>query len=102
MNDVYFIGVDSGSQSTKVSIINQNGRVAAHAVHPLRPMMHRREGWAEHPDDDLWESLKSALRQVLGKFEGEIGAVRGIGLCAIRCCRVFMRPDGSLAEPVMS
>lgn len=102
MNAGYFIGVDSGSQSTKVSIINQNGRVAAHAVHPLRPMMHRRGGWAEHPDDDLWESLKSALRQVLGKFEGEIGTVRGIGLCAIRCCRVFMRLDGSLAEPVMS
>ena len=102
MNDVYFIGVDSGSQSTKVSIINQNGRVAAHAVHPLRPMIHRRDGWAEHPDDDLWDSLKAALRQVLGKFEGEIGAIRGIGLCAIRCCRVFMRPDGSLSEPVMS
>ncbi len=27
MRDVYFIGVDSGTQSTKVSIINQRGEI---------------------------------------------------------------------------
>lgn len=102
MSDTYFLGVDSGSQSTKVSIINQDGKVVHSAVQPLRPMIHRQVGWVEHPDDDLWESLKYALRTLFDSFTGRVEEIRGLGLCSIRCCRVFLKPDGSLAEPVMS
>lgn len=102
MSDTYFIGVDSGSQSTKVAVIDQNGAVVAGASQPLQPMIHRRAGWVEHPDDDLWDSLKLALRQLLHAFNGDVGAIKGIGLCSIRCCRVFLNHDGSLAQPVMS
>lgn len=102
MSDTYFIGVDSGSQSTKVSIINQRGDVVCSASQGLRPMINRRKGWVEHPDDDLWDSLRIALRRLFETFEGDRGAILGLGLCSIRCCRVFLKPDGSLAEPVMS
>jgi sugar (pentulose or hexulose) kinase len=102
MSDTYFIGVDSGSQSTKVSIINQDGKIVCSAGRPLRPMIHRRVGWVEHPDDDLWDSLKNALQKLFDSFTGDVEAIRGLGLCSIRCCRVFLKPDGSLAEPVMS
>ncbi|MFZ9629819.1 MAG: FGGY-family carbohydrate kinase, partial [Ilumatobacteraceae bacterium] len=30
------------------------------------------------------------------------GDIAGIGLCPIRCCKAFLRADGSLAEPVIS
>ena len=102
MKDVYFIGVDSGSQSTKVSIINQRGAVVAVATQPLRPMISRKPGWVEHPEDDLWDSLKIAIRKVMEQFQGNKADIMGLGLCSIRCCRVFMKQDGSLAEPVMS
>jgi sugar (pentulose or hexulose) kinase len=102
MKDVYFIGVDSGSQSTKVSIINQRGKIIAVATQPLRPMISRKPGWVEHPDDDLWDSLKIAVRKVMEQFHGNPADIMGLGLCSIRCCRVFMKKDGSLAEPVMS
>jgi sugar (pentulose or hexulose) kinase len=102
MSDTYFIGVDSGTQSTKVSIINQKGEVVQSASQPLRPMISRKKGWMEHPDDDLWDSLKEALRKLFEIFEGDREAVLGIGLCSIRCCRVFLKSDGTLAEPVMS
>ncbi len=102
MKDIYFIGVDSGSQSTKVSIINQRGEVVAVASQPLKPMIHRNAGWVEHPDDDLWDSLKSAVRKVMESFQGNPADIMGLGLCSIRCCRVFMKKDGSLAAPVMS
>jgi sugar (pentulose or hexulose) kinase len=70
MKDVYFIGVDSGSQSTKVSIINQRGEIIAVATQPLRPRISRKLGWVEHPDDDLWDSLKIAVRKVMDQFHG--------------------------------
>lgn len=100
--DVYFIGVDSGSQSTKVSIINQRGEIVCGASQPLRPMINRAPGWVEHPDDDLWDSLKAATRRAMLEFKGDPADILGIGLCSIRCCRVFMKKDGSLAAPVMS
>ncbi|SMC18324.1 Sugar (pentulose or hexulose) kinase [Desulfacinum hydrothermale DSM 13146] len=102
MGRKYFVGVDSGSQSTKVSLIDQDGTVVCSASQPLRPMIHRKPGWVEHPDDDLWDSLKVALRRLLERFDGDPAHIVGLGLCAIRCCRVFLKADGSLAAPVMS
>ncbi|MDA3950532.1 MAG: FGGY-family carbohydrate kinase [Spirochaeta sp.] len=102
MGDTYFLGVDSGSQSTKVYIINQSGEVICTASQALRPMINRQIGWVEHPDDDLWDSLTGALRRLFDTFDGDTGAIQGMGLCSIRCCRVFLKPDGSLAAPVMS
>lgn len=102
MNDKYCIGIDSGSQSTKVSVINQRGEIVCSASHPLRPMISRQAGWVEHPDDDLWDSLKHASRRLMEAFPGSREDIVGIGLCSIRCCRVFLKKDGSLATPVMS
>lgn len=102
MGDKYFVGVDSGSQSTKVYIINQKGEVICGASQSLRPMINRQVGWVEHPDDDLWDSLKIALRRLFKTFDGDLTDILGLGLCSIRCCRVFLKSDGSLAAPVMS
>lgn len=65
-------------------------------------MINRAPGWVEHPDDDLWDSLKAALANLMSCFDGDKSAILGIGLCSIRCCRVFLKKDGSLAAPVMS
>ena len=102
MSDRLFIGVDSGSQSTKVYIFNQNGEVICSATEGLKPMQIRQLGYCEHPDDDLWDSLKNVLKKVMKKFTGDVSAIKGLGLCTIRCCRVFMKADGTLAAPVMS
>ncbi len=102
MSEVYFIGVDSGSQSTKVFIFDEKGNVVCSASEGLQPMMSRKPGYVEHPDDDLWDSLKSALNKLMNNFTGDVSKIKGLGLCTIRCCRVFMKADGTLAEPVMS
>lgn len=102
MRDVYFIGVDSGTQSTKVSMINQRGEVLLSSSQPLKPMLSRQKGWVEHPDDDLWDTTKAALKELMASFTGDVSDIKGIGLCSIRCCRVFLKKDGSLAAPVMS
>jgi sugar (pentulose or hexulose) kinase len=65
-------------------------------------MIARQTGWVEHPDDDLWDSLRLASRKLMGAFKGKATDLVGIGLCSIRCCRVFLGKDGSLAAPVMS
>ncbi len=102
MADKYLIGIDSGSQSTKVYIFNQRGEIVCSASEGLKPMMTRKPGYVEHPDDDLWDSLKIVLRKVMREFKGEVKDIMGLGLCSIRCCRVFMKHNGELAAPIMS
>ena len=64
-------------------------------------MSRPRHGVAFHPDDDVWESIAAACRAATAALppDAEIAAA---GLCGIRCCKAFLRADGSLAEPLIS
>jgi sugar (pentulose or hexulose) kinase len=57
---------------------------------------------AEHPDDDLWDSFKAACRKALAAFPGRLSEIEALGLCTIRCCRVLLKADLTLAAPVIS
>ena len=65
-------------------------------------MEHPEPGLAVHPDDDLWESIVAASREAMTKFPGDPADILGVGLCTIRCCKAFLKADGTLLEPVMS
>lgn len=98
----YIIGVDSGSQSTKVVIYDLLGNPISEGQQKLKPMDMPHPGIVEHPDDDLWESFIKASKQALKEFPGRLEDIIGLGLCTIRFCRCLLKEDGSLASPVMS
>jgi sugar (pentulose or hexulose) kinase len=98
----YLIGVDGGTQSAKVVVYDVAGNVVSQGRQALRPMSRPRHGVAVHPDDDLWDSIAAASRQALDGFTGDPREIVGVGLCTIRCCKAFLKADGSLAEPVIS
>ena len=98
----YIVGVDNGSQSTKVVIYDLEGNAVAEGRQVLRAANRPRPGVVEHPDDDLWDSIVGASRQALANFLGDPREIIGVGLCTIRCCKAFLQADGSLAQPVMS
>ncbi|HXH96026.1 MAG TPA: FGGY-family carbohydrate kinase [Gaiellaceae bacterium] len=98
----YLVGVDCGTQSCKVVVYDAAGTEVSRGRQALRPMSRPRPGVAVHHDDDLWESLAAAARRALEAFGGDPAEIAGVGLCTIRCCKAFLRGDGSLAEPVIS
>ncbi|MBW4079162.1 MAG: sugar kinase [Acidobacteria bacterium] len=98
----YLIGIDNGSQSTKVSIFDEHGTVVCSAREPLRANDTPRPGIVEHPDDDIWDSIGKASRRAMAAFPGDRSELVGVGLCTIRFCRALLKSDGSLASPVMS
>ena len=102
MGEKYLIGIDGGSQSSKVVIFDLAGTVICEGRQELRPMHLAEPGIAEHPDDDLWDSIVVACRQAMDGFPGDPRDILGIGVCSIRCCRVLMKADGSLAQPAIS
>ncbi|MFE2052763.1 FGGY-family carbohydrate kinase [Streptomyces sp. NPDC059459] len=98
----YFIGIDNGSQSSKVTVFDAHGRAVSEGRAALRPYDTPRPGVVEHPDDDLWTSIGAASRAALAAFDGDPADVVGVGLCTIRFCRALLKADGTLAQPVMS
>ena len=70
----YFLAVDGGSQSTKVSVVDASGRVHASSRVMLRPYELGPDGRAVHPDDDLWDSLCAAVREAMASFAGSVDA----------------------------
>ncbi|MEP7048097.1 MAG: FGGY-family carbohydrate kinase [Ilumatobacteraceae bacterium] len=102
MDGPYLIGVDCGTQSAKVVVYDARGTAVARGQHVLRPMSRPRPGMAIHAGDDLWQSIAMASRQAMDAFTGDRDAIAGVGLCPIRCCKAFLKADGTLLEPVIS
>lgn len=98
----HLLAIDGGSQSTKVSIIDERGAVLATARVPLRSYDLAPGGVVVHPDDDLWDTLVQAIGKVLREFDGSGEDVVAIGLCGIRSCRALVGDDDRLTEPVLS
>jgi len=98
----YLIGIDNGSQSSKVTIFDEHGTAVSEGRVALRPNCTPEPGVVEHPDDDLWDSIAEACRIALDGFSGDRSDIVGVGLCTIRFCRAMLRADGSLAQPVLS
>lgn len=101
-NDRYILAIDGGTQSTKVAVFDLSGReICAHSV-KLRPLDLLADGRVEHPEDDLWDSLRAACQGTMAKFRGDPSQIIGVGLGSIRCCRALLRGDGTLAAPVQN
>lgn len=98
----YVIGIDGGTQSTKIGIYDLEGNLVCEEKVMLRPLYVPNADTAEHPDDDLWDSLVTASKGLMGKFTGNKEDILGIGLGSIRCCRTYLKKDGSLAYPVIN
>lgn len=98
----FLVGIDCGTQSAKVVVYDAVGAVVAQGRQMLRPMSRPRHGVAVHPDDDLWDSICAASRRAMAAFAGDPADIVGVGICPIRCCKAFLRDDGTLAEPVIS
>jgi sugar (pentulose or hexulose) kinase len=102
MRNKFVIGIDGGTQSSKVVIFDLLGNVVCQGKKDLQPMHMTKTGIAEHPDDDLWDSIAAASREAMGRFTEDVRSIIGVGLCTIRCCRACLKEDGRLASPVLS
>lgn len=98
----YVMGIDNGSQSTKVAIYDVEGNEVAFGSYQLSETLSPEPGVVIHPDDDLWVSVYGAMKNCLANFTGNPKEIAGIGLCTIRCCRVLLKEDGHLAYPAIS
>ncbi len=102
MANEYVVGLDVGTQSTRVIIFDKAGKVVSNGSRQHQPHMIRQPGWAEHPMGDLWNAFTGACRDAIKDFSGELSEIKAFGLSTQRCTRVFVNNEGELIQPIMS
>lgn len=98
MSDSCFLGLDVGSSSTKVILIDAVGKVLAvdapeYAFRTPKPL------WAEADPEDWWKATIAGIKSVLAKA-GKTGSdVAGIGLSGQMHGLVMLDAEGKVLRP---
>lgn len=78
----YLLGIDLGSSSMKVSLVEvDSGKCAASASYPEKeaPIKALQPGWAEQRPDDWWNYFKKALNSLNSKLP-TLNSIEAIGI----------------------
>jgi glycerol kinase len=62
--DPLVLAIDQGTSATKAVLVNQAGRVVAHASADV-PVRHPRRGWVEQSPADIWLSVQRSVTDCL-------------------------------------
>jgi sugar (pentulose or hexulose) kinase len=101
MSKKYIIGIDGGSQSTKVVMYDLQGNVVCEEKACCSQCTRRmpiRRSILMMIYGLLYASPERSDEPVCGRKEDIVG----IGLGSIRCCRALLKADGTPAEPLIS
>lgn len=80
---MYLLGIDLGSSSVKVSLVNgENGSVTASAFAPKQEMaiIAAKSGWAEQEPEMWWRNLRAALQEVMAVSQIDPARIESIGI----------------------
>ena len=101
MSEKYVIGIDSGTQSTRVILYDSKGSQIARgsAEHPKLLSPH--QSWVEHGVNDLWDALRAASADMFSRFKGNPADIAAIGVSSQGACFLALDKEGNLlANPI--
>lgn len=73
----YILAIDQGTTNTKALAIGRDGRIAASASAPMA-VTYPQPGWAEQSAEDIWQSVRAVIAEVVGAIGG--GAIAGVAI----------------------
>ncbi|MEZ4906457.1 MAG: FGGY family carbohydrate kinase [Saprospiraceae bacterium] len=80
---MYSLGIDIGSSSVKVNILNiENGESVANAFYPKNEMkiISKKSGWAEQNPETWWENFLRAYKEAISKYNIDTKIIVSIGI----------------------
>jgi glycerol kinase len=75
----FILAVDQGTSGTGAYLFNRRGEIVASADVPVKSS-HPEPGWVEQDPHEVLASIKTAVREVLGKAHLKPGQVLGMGV----------------------
>ncbi|MEO6804277.1 MAG: FGGY family carbohydrate kinase [Granulicella sp.] len=96
MNEPVYIGIDIGTQSTRVMAVTETGDIVATASRPLTS--HREGPRHEQQPDDWWRAVAESLRSVTSEL-GSSSPVRGLCVDATSGTILLVDKEGRPVTP---
>ncbi|MDR2785759.1 MAG: hypothetical protein LBB83_07590 [Treponema sp.] len=101
MSEKYVIGIDSGTQSTRVILYDSKGNRIARGSADHPKLLSPHQGWAEHGRGDIWAALRAASADMFSRFTGNVRDIAAIGLSSQGACFLALDKAGNvLCNPV--
>jgi xylulokinase len=89
------MGIDVGTQSTRVALLDLDGRVVASTSTP-QEMMTPKPGWAEQDPDVWWRNVLDNIHRTMEQAEATPDEVLAAGVCGQMHATVPLNKDGEL------
>jgi sugar (pentulose or hexulose) kinase len=101
MSEKYFIGLDSGTQSTRAILFDSKGnRVAKGAAEHPKTIVPQ-PSWCEHGKSDLGDAARKALAEMFAGFKGNKADIAAVGITTQRCVFITLdKNDQMLCNPI--
>lgn len=72
-----FLGIDLGTSSVKIIIMNENGKVVE-SVSKSYDVSYPEVGWAEQNPEDWWNSTKEGIKGLLARGTVKSEEINGV------------------------
>lgn len=95
MRSQLLMGIDIGTQSTRVALLDLEGRVVASASTP-QEMMTPKPGWAEQDPEVWWYNALENMHRAMEEAEAAPEEVLAVGVCGQMHATVPLGQDGEL------
>ncbi|VFT67836.1 putative sugar kinase [Escherichia coli] len=103
MSKKYIIGIDGGSQSTKVVMYDLEGNVGLPKAKAYCSRCTRQMPIPQNILTTIYgHHYALPVTILMSQFAGNKEDIVGIGLGSIRCCRALLKADGTPAAPLIS
>ncbi|MGH4139374.1 xylulokinase [Clostridium sp.] len=97
---MYFLGIDLGTSSVKVIVMDCNGKVINN-VSKNYEISYPNIGWAEQNPEDWWYSTKECIKEVIAQSGLESVEITGIGFSGQMHSLVLLDKDNEVLMPAI-
>jgi xylulokinase len=95
-----FIGVDLGTSSVKIVVMNDDGQVTA-SLSKDYDVNYPKVGWAEQNPEDWWKATKEGIRDIIKDSFIDGKTVKGIGFSGQMHGLVILDEKGEVLRPAI-
>jgi glycerol kinase len=100
MESPLILAIDQGTSATKCLLVAADGNIVARSSAPVGET-YPRQGWVEQDPDEIWSSVRGAVRSVL--VDQNVSRIVAVGLSAQRESVVaWNRSSGAALSPLLS
>ncbi|HQU08866.1 MAG: xylulokinase [Verrucomicrobia bacterium 21-51-4] len=96
----YLLGIDVGTTSAKLIVIDAQGQIIASAA-PTYEVQNPRPLWSESKPQDWWQAVVMGIKLIEAKFGIDLKNIRGIGLAGQMHGLVALGREGEVVRPAI-